>query len=496
MESLVKSIISKKDNIQTELIASGFDLDYSTNNYEGKSIKVILNDLNILLKSSIQYFNKKSFTLSVFYSASEIQTIEDSLHRIDSALDACAEQLRDENGEKTLTKGDVQLNNDIFDMPNISATQHEKRLRPRSLLSINLIPNELDILKPYLRIFAFKGAETRGDSYRRLLEDQVALENLKGDFVNNLDYAQRYKKEANDCLTSIEEYYDKVEAIHGQAEEKFSELEIELDKINKKIEAIATSKNEWDEKLTEMDGIKDEVEDVHSRIDELYKSSGDIRRQLKALVEVADDNNRNATNIVEYFDEKANELEKIKDKAISILNITGTVSLGQFFKEQHTEAKENVGKWLIASGVLLACAVGVCVWALWSFDAASEIPYLFSRLSIVPLILAGLWFCSSQYIKQKHIIEDYAYKKVLALSMVSFRNELTDSSPDSVTEYIKSVLEQLHQPPLDSLEKNQFKEESKMLRGIQSELFKEVMETLKTRGQDKEKTVEVKGEEK
>ncbi|QKN81356.1 hypothetical protein [Scandinavium goeteborgense] len=496
MESLVKKIISKKDNLQTELISSGFDLDYSTSNYDGKSIKSILNDLSTLLKSSIQYFNKKSFTLSVFYSGTEIQLIEDSLTRIDAAFDECEKQLRDENGERILLREDVQQNNDIFDIPNISATSHERRLRPRLQLSLYLIPSELDNLKPYLRVFAFKGAESRGDSYRKLLEDQIALENLKDEFVSNLDYAQRYKKEANDCLTSIEDYYDKVGNIHESAESKFNDLGVELDKINKKIESVTNSKNEWDDKLTEMEEIKDSVENVHSRIDELYKSSGDIRRELKALVEVAEDNNQKATNIIEYFDEKANELERVKEKAISILNITGTVSLGQFFKEQHSEAKENVNKWLWASSVLLICAVAVCVWALWSFDAASEIPYLFSRLSIVPLILAGLWFCSSQYIKQKHIIEDYAYKKVLALSMVSFRNELTDNSPDSVTEYVKSVLDQLHQPPLDSLEKNQFKEESKMLRGIQSEVFKEVLGALKSRGQDKENLKDIKDEEK
>lgn len=495
MESLVKNIIIKKDNLQTELVSCGFDLDL-TNDESERSIKGILSDLTILLKSSLQYFNKKGFTLSVFYSADEIQLIKDCLDNINYALDASARQLRDENGVSTLIKGDVQKYDNIFDMPNISATQHEIRMKPRVTLSLYLIPGELDKLKPLLRVFSFKGAEARGESYRRLLEDQIALENLKQDFISNLDYAQRYKIEANECLISIEEYYDKVEGVHEKVEAKYNDLEAELERINKKIEMIESSKSSWDKNLEEMETIKDGVEDVHSRIDELYKSSGDIRRALKKLVDEAEDNNKHATSIVEYFDEKANELEKIKEKAISILNITGTVSLGQFFKEQHTEAKENVNRWLYASAVLLAGAVGVCVWALWGFDAVSEIPYLFSRLSIVPLILAGLWFCSSQYIKQKHIIEDYAYKKVLALSMVSFRNELTDNSPGSVTEYIKSVLEQLHQPPLDSLEKNQFKEESKMLRGIQSELFKEVLDTLKSRGQVKDKTEVVKDEEK
>lgn len=493
MESLVKNIIAKKDNLQTELIASGFDLDYSTDNHGGKSLKNIFNDLNVLLKSSIQYFNKKSFTLSVFYSSAELQLIEDSLNRIKIALDECSKQLYDESGEYKLTKLDVQQNNDIFDVLNISASAHERRLRPRVSLAVNLIPNELDLLKPYLRMFAFKGAEARGDSYRRLVDDEIALENLKSDFVNNLDYAQRYKNDASICLKEIEDYRRKVEDIHNHAGSKYEELNLEIEKIHKKIEQISTSKEDWDDKLVEMEQLKDGVENVHARIDELYKSAGEIRRELKGLVEIAEDNNQKATDVIEYFDAKANELEKIKEKAISILNITGTVSLGQFFKEQHAEAKENVHRWLYASGALLISAIGICIWALWGFDAASEIPYLFSRLSIVPLILAGLWFCSGQYIKQKHIIEDYAYKKVLALSMVSFRNELTDNSPDSVAEYIKSVLEQLHQPPLDSLEKNQFKEESKMLRGIQSEIFKEVLDTLKTRGQDQEKPVNPKG---
>lgn len=57
-------------------------------------------------------------------------------------------------------------------------------------------------------------------------------------------------------------------------------------------------------------------------------------------------------------------------------------------------------------------------------------------------------FSASRYVKQKNIIEDYAYKLVLAKSIIWFSEELKKWWEEWYQKYITRTLEELLQDPL------------------------------------------------
>ena len=67
---------------------------------------------------------------------------------------------------------------------------------------------------------------------------------------------------------------------------------------------------------------------------------------------------------------------------------------------------------------------------------------------MIPLTLLAAMFCSNQYVKQKNIIEDYAYKTVLAKSIIAFSEELRVKEPEKYAEYLSTVLKEIHKDPL------------------------------------------------
>jgi hypothetical protein len=67
---------------------------------------------------------------------------------------------------------------------------------------------------------------------------------------------------------------------------------------------------------------------------------------------------------------------------------------------------------------------------------------------MMPFTLAAALFCSNQYVKQKQIVEDYAYKTVLAKSIIPFSEELRTKEPEKYAEYISTMLKEIHQDPL------------------------------------------------
>ena len=96
---------------------------------------------------------------------------------------------------------------------------------------------------------------------------------------------------------------------------------------------------------------------------------------------------------------------------------------------------------------------------------------IFLRLSVLPVGLLIIWFGVSQYNKQKFILEDYAHKKTLALSISVFRESLKSEEPQLKDYYYKNLFEALSSAPLQTyMLKNQKNDTEQMM-----ELIKEVI---------------------
>ncbi len=68
-----------------------------------------------------------------------------------------------------------------------------------------------------------------------------------------------------------------------------------------------------------------------------------------------------------------------------------------------------------------------------------------------------MYFCISQYNKQKTIIEDYAYKTVIAKAIVGFSEQIKKNQNENTDEYVtymKTALAEIHQDPLRKRSKN------------------------------------------
>lgn len=121
------------------------------------------------------------------------------------------------------------------------------------------------------------------------------------------------------------------------------------------------------------------------------------------------------------------------------------------FQAQYNEANrpENKKYWLWSALIFIGLTLGLGVWIIaWGPKEQSPVYSLVSRISLMPFTLLGALFCANQYVKQKNLIEDYAYKAVLSKSIVAFSEELREKDNDRYAEYISTVLREIHQDPL------------------------------------------------
>ena len=215
---------------------------------------------------------------------------------------------------------------------------------------------------------------------------------------------------------------------------------------------------------------KDRFVELSGEIEYLRNTStqifGQIEKQTKEQKIILDNN---ANTIVEHeetiknykekYSEKLSEAEKLIEEAKLALNYKNAQGLSAAFSNQlqDSQSKWKTISWIIGAAVFIIATLAIGVWIVtgWGmdYDAVSGnntrmIYNLIGRLSMIPFTITGAIFCANQYTKRKNIIEDYAYKTVLAKSIIAFSEELRDKSPERYTEYLSTILKEIHQDPL------------------------------------------------
>lgn len=213
------------------------------------------------------------------------------------------------------------------------------------------------------------------------------------------------------------------------------------------------------DKLANFNDIASEISQAKATIDAQGESVDAFiekiearERQLETQRSKTDVYEENLKRYGERLDSILTTLNQTSTEARNVLGTSTEVSLGRHFATQYGTARKHHSKWLVASGVLLAVALGLGVWAVLAASPESGgdiIKTVIARALLVPIALLGAGWCASQYGKQRRIIEDYAHKMVLAQSITAFRRELSEGGDEgSAQKLLDSVIQQIQGHPM------------------------------------------------
>lgn len=286
----------------------------------------------------------------------------------------------------------------------------------------------------------------------------------KEEFLNHIDEIQRK-------CESLGDYIDKLEDIKQQGEKSQEEINAAYESLSSKVSELSKRSSELDELLAKTDNVRKESElylqndkkntqEINSLLNDA-KSHKEIIESFSKRVEKREAQLESQEEKTEKFNETLdeygvtqknylNEAEALIDNAKTALQYKTAEGLSAAFSEKYQETKSDrsTKAWVISAGMFVFLAIGVGIWIVWEKDL--NLDAIVGRLSLLPILLGAAWFCASQYVKQKNIAEDYAYKSVLAKSIVGFSDQLASETNkgQEYTHYIKSVLEEMHNDPL------------------------------------------------
>lgn len=428
-ETLAQNLETYKDSIKNSNVDRktnqyGSETEYCINGLIG-GINNILTDISYLVRAH-DYFIKVS-------THAERNNILTQLNNLNSYV-------RSQNHAQIAIS---------LDTLKISLRCYNLRLDKDRLIEFN---SEIDNLRKKASLLDEDITQTKS----RTTESETVLEGIKTcktSFDKSLEEIIQKKEELETVIEAFKDKYGDFEALAESATENETTITTKLEEVNESKKLI--------------DGFVNQIEKREKQLVEQAKKTAEYETQLQIYSD--------AQNKLEE------EAKKLIDNAIKALNYSNATGLSAAYANQHNIAnnKHNKVWWLVGAGFFIIATLLIGIWILtgWGIhsDTSNPMMSLIGRLSLIPFTVLAALFCANQYVKQRNLIEDYAYKTVLAKSIVAFSEELRAKEPARYAEYLSTVLKEIHQDPL----RKRIKEKDDVSLKDTTGLFDKILELVK-----------------
>ncbi|RTZ04604.1 hypothetical protein EKL98_08625 [Flavobacterium bomense] len=335
----------------------------------------------------------------------------------------------------------------------------------------------IDSLKVELRKYNLRNNIERWELFQEVNKQLLEQSN---EFKEALKFINEIKEEASNSNTSITE---KLEAITQKFEELQEKIE-EVEDVKAEIVLNSDKLESINENLVKVNGtaetyleeIKESLSEAKNNEKLISAFALKVQERENRLGELQQLTKENKQKLNDYDTERIKILDNAKElieNAKTALNYKTAEGISASFQTQLTDAKkwQFSRSWIIGASLFIAIAIGLGIWILT--EQTDELHIIIGRIALIPLPIVAAIFCANQYVKQKNIIEDYAYKMVLAKSIVGFSEQLKKDPSEDKGEYLhymKVALEEIHKDPLRK--RNQKLAENK----IENFSIKEILE--------------------
>ena len=313
------------------------------------------------------------------------------------------------------------------------------------------IVNYLEWLKSRLRTYNLRSDRDRfvefSDALDNLCIKEMKLEDGLKDVVNKLT-------EAEETYIKIQEKQSEYNDIIQELSDKKDDFVSEYDNFVSEVgDFKALAEKAKTNEQTVADHLK-QVEADREIFDEFVEKIEDREKVLEKQDAATNAYEKKLEEFDQDQQKKLREVASLIEKAMQALQYTTAAGMSAAFQEQYDKTNSVWSKrwWLIAALGFLIVTLGIGAWIVagWGIkgDQNTQLFSLIGRLSMVPFTILAAIFCANQYVKQKNLAEDYAYKAVLTKSIVAFSDELREKDEKGYSEYISTVLKEIHQDPL------------------------------------------------
>ena len=328
---------------------------------------------------------------------------------------------------------------------------------PNSLLkSINALTKNI---QPFNIRYTSERFLTTKRQLTELENEKTKLQHILAALRQNIKITENNQSESDEILKSLTNQQDGIKEQLKDLTSIFNHAQSHL--------------QEYQDHTSIISQFKNTVDSHQPVIDTFVQKIAEREQQLEDQKAKTDTYNSQLSEFTVEHKKRLDGAEDIIKKAKTALGYREAEGISASFKTRLGKL-EDVKLWKNANTYWLSIAIlfsGITIWMGYDFIQAIKntvdigggsgitLNWILARFSIFTLPIAAIWFCAGQYVQNKNITEDYAYKTVLAQSIIGFSEQLKTYDPEDPTdtsyqEYVKKMLDEIHQHPLKNHKKH------------------------------------------
>lgn len=273
-------------------------------------------------------------------------------------------------------------------------------------------------------------------------------------------------------VNDLYEYNSKIQKL-ANVQEKYNSLLVELERADgiyentkNKIETIRENYSESQnlvDKFTQINGkFEKHIGGMENTASEIHECFIQVERDSAEIEKFVDTINTQEVRLAKAEEETNNLIngnKKLDKKARELLGLAVGSALGKTFNERKDELKTSERYWNIATfcsmGLLLIAAVLVYI-ELYNGTAGNTVAA--SKISLLIPVSAAVWFTASNHNRERKLLEEYAFKSSISLSLDSYRKvlneELSDNEKEKISDFLINSIEKIYSSPLENISKH------------------------------------------
>lgn len=261
----------------------------------------------------------------------------------------------------------------------------------------------------------------------------------------------------------------------------------ELQSVRRVVKEVVVEIEESRESLEQANEVKSSIDSLHSQASSASQQSRDALNKIKDFEQDAQAASLHAKAYSDNIETWASEVGELNEKAESSIATfdTSRDSFEEFLGEARDVYIEHMGhvrdllqkatgaslfsafeqkrktfsKISFAWGALSIVSIVVSIiFAFWLVNSISSHegtsgPEMWVKLSISPLFVLLIGFCSAQYARSKRTEDEYAFKSTLSLSLEPYRDLVSRMSDEefqeSQMEFVIEMIREIYSSPYD-----------------------------------------------
>ncbi len=273
-------------------------------------------------------------------------------------------------------------------------------------------------------------------------------------------------------ISGLLDYEKKVDELN-KLQQKYNSLLVELDGAT----GIYEKTKEQIQTINENNSKSQELIDQHITINtQIQEQSTNIANVASQIQTQFDQANSQSAKINEFSATISNQEEKlVKDEEatnnlikqneeleIKVINLISSAvggALGKTFGERKTELNKSETFWKKATFVAIIFLFGAASLVYYELSIGlGETTVVMSKIVLLIPASAAVWFTASNYNRERKLLEEYAFKSSISLSLDSYRKVLNEESSnvekDKISEFLINSMEKIYSSPLENISKH------------------------------------------